>query len=136
MEEGYVVCDKCNGQGTLDINENPVARIRPCSKCLGAGKLDWVENVVGKRFNVSSLDDINVRRMMDYITKTITKAITIECPRDSTVNSITSFLEELRKRKAFYDYTIQWEKDSDVVDITIQPIRSVEYISMAININN
>jgi hypothetical protein len=135
MEESFVVCKKCKGQGTLDVNEDPVSYVKLCSKCLGAGKLDWVENVVGKTSR-SGLDDINVRRLMNHITKTVQKTITIQCPRDSTVTSITGFLEELRRRKMFYDYTVRWEKDSDFVDITIQPNKAMKYISLEININN
>ena len=45
LEEGEMVCSKCNGRGHL-------RRIRArsiCRKCQGEGKLNWIENIVGKK---------------------------------------------------------------------------------------
>lgn len=48
LEEGEIICDKCNGRGVNPIKnkfEFPI----PCNKCQGLGKLDWIENIVGKK---------------------------------------------------------------------------------------
>ncbi len=41
LEEGEVICSKCNGKGD---NGNAST----CSKCNGKGKLDWVSNAMGQ----------------------------------------------------------------------------------------
>jgi len=43
LNEGEVICDKCNGTGFWEKNG------LQCYKCLGKGKLDWVTNVMGRR---------------------------------------------------------------------------------------
>lgn len=42
INEGEVICDKCNGTGYSRKNV-------PCYKCRGTGKLDWVTNVMGRK---------------------------------------------------------------------------------------
>jgi hypothetical protein len=44
LNEGEVICDKCNGTGFWEENG---LRGHQCYKCLGKGKLDWVTNVMG-----------------------------------------------------------------------------------------
>ncbi len=46
LNEGEVICDKCNGTGFWEENG---LRGYQCYKCLGKGKLDWVTNVMGGR---------------------------------------------------------------------------------------
>ena len=46
LNEGEVICDKCNGTGFW---EETGLRGHQCYKCLGKGKLDWVTNVMGGR---------------------------------------------------------------------------------------
>jgi len=53
MKEGYVLCDKCNGDRVV-LDENKIANI--CNKCWGCGNLDWIEVVVGKPFPFSWVD--------------------------------------------------------------------------------
>ena len=43
LEEGEMVCDKCEGGGKSWIYTTP------CSKCQGEGKVDWIENIVGRK---------------------------------------------------------------------------------------
>jgi hypothetical protein len=46
LNEGEVICDKCNGTGFW---EEHGLRGQQCYKCLGKGKLDWVTNAMGGR---------------------------------------------------------------------------------------
>ncbi len=48
LEEGEMICDKCDGKGTITsrIDTNCASM---CQKCQGLGKVDWVENIVGKK---------------------------------------------------------------------------------------
>jgi len=51
LEEGEIICDRCNGTGDAGDNQFPGAwrSWEPtCNKCWGAGKLNWIENVFGK----------------------------------------------------------------------------------------
>ena len=48
-EEGELICDKCEGRGSIPSIQNPQTMASTCSKCLGAGKVDWVENILGKK---------------------------------------------------------------------------------------
>ena len=58
LEEGEMICDKCEGTGTAKGEE-----WISCSKCLGSGKVDWIENIMGKKIpgnifiDSSSLDN-------------------------------------------------------------------------------
>lgn len=47
LEEGEVICSKCNGGG-YERDDSNFAKYDTCSRCLGEGKLDWIENIVGK----------------------------------------------------------------------------------------
>jgi hypothetical protein len=54
LNEGEMICDKCEGTGEGDSNWSR------CKKCLGAGKVDWIENAMGgkptKESNFISID--------------------------------------------------------------------------------
>jgi hypothetical protein len=43
LNEGEMICDKCEGTGEGDSNWVK------CKKCLGKGKVDWVENAMGAK---------------------------------------------------------------------------------------
>jgi len=50
LNEGEVICPKCNGSGLCDNNyipDVPVFGVYTCFKCNGKGKLDWIENIKG-----------------------------------------------------------------------------------------
>jgi hypothetical protein len=51
LEEGELICSKCNGVGFLNKieSENTSIYKDTCPKCQGSGKLDWIENVMGKK---------------------------------------------------------------------------------------
>jgi hypothetical protein len=45
LQEGEMICDKCEGTGEGDSNWVK------CKKCLGEGKVDWIENAMGGKPN-------------------------------------------------------------------------------------
>ena len=47
MENIDYICNRCEGTGTLDANNDFVDYI--CPKCLGTGKLNWIQNIFGKQ---------------------------------------------------------------------------------------
>lgn len=51
LEDGFEVCDKCNGHGKMTYdNQGGVfdSMLAVCPKCWGSGKLSWLEQVLGK----------------------------------------------------------------------------------------
>jgi hypothetical protein len=56
LEEGEVICNKCEGGGTwpqlfMDEYNDDSAQYYICPKCHGNGKLDWIEKICGKPKN-------------------------------------------------------------------------------------
>ena len=55
LEEGEVICNKCNGKRKIETDKPKWWQLRLteveslCPKCFGDGKLDWIENAVGKK---------------------------------------------------------------------------------------
>ncbi len=55
LEEGEVICNKCNGKRRIRTDKPKWWQLRLteieslCPKCWGDGKLDWIENAVGKK---------------------------------------------------------------------------------------
>lgn len=55
LEEGEVICNKCNGKRQIKTDKPKWWQLRLaeieslCPKCFGDGKLDWIENAVGKK---------------------------------------------------------------------------------------
>ena len=47
LNEGEIICDRCNGEGSVDGGVYLFHKI--CSKCRGSGKVDWVDNILGKK---------------------------------------------------------------------------------------
>ena len=43
LEEGEVICKKCNGEEYIGKD------FRICPKCNGLGKLDWITDIMGKK---------------------------------------------------------------------------------------
>ena len=63
LEEGEVICDKCNGD-VKSYNES----FTVCTKCWGTGKLDWIDLCVGKKapdgiFNLPKLKKVYPKLM-------------------------------------------------------------------------
>ena len=54
LNEGEVICNKCNGERALDVLSNPELMME-CPKCKGAGKLDWIQNIMGKHYKIIDL---------------------------------------------------------------------------------
>ena len=49
LEEGEMICDKCEGKGCISSKIDPTTMASSCQKCQGTGKVDWIENIVGKK---------------------------------------------------------------------------------------
>ncbi len=53
LNEGEVICKKCEGEGFTRFTEMRGKHFYPmkmvCDKCGGDGKLDWVEDITGKK---------------------------------------------------------------------------------------
>ena len=65
LEEGEVICSKCEGVGFVDKIESDDTSIykNVCPKCHGTGKLDWIENIRGKKpqyFGSSSTSGLSI----------------------------------------------------------------------------
>lgn len=54
LNDGEMICPKCNGVGFLNKIEFDDSSIYKdlCDKCQGTGKLDWIENIRGKKPNM------------------------------------------------------------------------------------
>jgi len=48
LKEGELLCDQCEGRGTIPEKDDPFMLARMCEKCQGDGKVDWIENIMGK----------------------------------------------------------------------------------------
>jgi DnaJ-class molecular chaperone len=48
LNEGEMICDKCEGVGGIPPKIQLVQLQTMCPKCKGSGKVDWIENIVGK----------------------------------------------------------------------------------------
>lgn len=48
--KGEILCDECNGKGSVPSSPNKNYRVyrELCWKCQGDGKVDWVSNATGK----------------------------------------------------------------------------------------
>lgn len=53
LEEGEMVCDRCNGTGNFPVSDDG-QNCAICSKCWGEGKVDWIENIMGRKIPMSS----------------------------------------------------------------------------------
>jgi len=49
LNEGEMICNKCEGMGTLPSEQDPNTMAKICKKCFGHGKVDWLENILGKK---------------------------------------------------------------------------------------
>jgi len=47
LEEGEVICSRCDGRGCTPFVAIDQAQ-ETCSKCNGEGKLDWISNAMSK----------------------------------------------------------------------------------------
>ncbi|MCF8019901.1 MAG: hypothetical protein K9L62_10920 [Vallitaleaceae bacterium] len=48
LNEGEMICDKCEGVGVIPPKVQLNQLQMMCQKCQGTGKVDWIENIVDK----------------------------------------------------------------------------------------
>jgi len=48
MNDGEMVCDKCEGRGVTYTKPLRTSIANICSKCQGDGIVDWISNITGK----------------------------------------------------------------------------------------
>ena len=136
-DESLVVCNKCNGTGTLGQHHSPFPQL--CHKCWGIGKLDWVENIVGKDmrgFHRNSLDDLNVRRLINYVKHEIEKiceSFIFERMDETTQYMLTSaineFMKNIQYKGLIYDYAITFDPTNKYIFYTdIKLNRTIEIV--------
>ena len=46
IEDGELICDKCDGTGGISINDQLA---KTCPKCHGTKKVDWIQNAMGEQ---------------------------------------------------------------------------------------
>lgn len=53
---GYLICDKCKGNGEVEIHSvftSQNTTTIQCPKCGGNGEVDWITHIVGKPYLVN-----------------------------------------------------------------------------------
>lgn len=64
LKEGDMICEYCNGWGT--IYDSILNSVIQCEQCKGDGVLDWIENVRGKEKKVgNSVGTKELWRLLD-----------------------------------------------------------------------
>lgn len=131
LREDELICPVCKGAGHTKKS------IYVCEKCDGIGKVDWVTNaMIRKKKERSSLDEINVRRVVMHI-KSFVDKLQFE-PNDKITadhlrGTMENYLDTMQSRKAIYDYNIIQSPDNHLT-VHIKPNRSIEIVQMDLTI--
>ena len=115
--------------------------------------INSLENSKRIKESVGALENVNIRRLINKISEDI--RVILEnylfepndtLTRASIGNELSNYLEQLRIRKAIYDYMIvcdqsnnysmRIEKNELHVDLAIKPSTSIEFIYLPIVISN
>ncbi len=48
LEDGEVICSRCEGRGNIKNEGNSYLHYTSCPKCHGEKKLDWISNAMGE----------------------------------------------------------------------------------------
>jgi hypothetical protein len=132
LEEGEMICPICNGTG------NDKENVFVCEKCDGNGKVDWVSNVISQNKEITSLDRINVRRLIIHL-KSLISDVQYKPANNLTLDTLKvmmgNYLTALKDRKAIDDYEITKAFAGGYnFDVLIKPSRSIEVVTMNIKI--
>jgi hypothetical protein len=83
LNEGEMICDKCEGTGKESNTSASTLYSRFCKKCLGSGKVDWVDNAMGgKKPTVGEFIFIGSRDMMS-------STLTVASGKDMKIGELT-----------------------------------------------
>lgn len=130
LREDEIICPICNGRGHTNKN------IYVCGKCDGSGKVDWVSNAVTRKKKRSSLDELNVRRVVMHI-ESIVNNLQFEPNDKITSNALKGmmghYLDTMQSRKAIEEYNIIQSPDNHL-SVHIKPNRSIGIVNMNIKI--
>ena len=130
LREDEQICSLCNGSGKLEQT------IYVCEKCDGTGIVDWITNAVTRKKKRSSLDEINVRRVVMHI-KSLVNSIQFEPNDKTTVDTLRgmmeNYLDTIQSRKAIEEYSIIQSPDNHL-SVHIKPNRSLETVQMDLTI--
>ena len=128
LSEGEMICPICNGTG------NDKENVFVCEKCDGSGKVDWVSNVISQKKEMTSLERINVRRLITHL-KSIVNDLRYEPVDNLTIYTLKGMMDDhltmLKDRKAIDDYQITKAFAGGYdFDVLIKPTRSIEVVTM------
>jgi predicted PP-loop superfamily ATPase len=127
-----MACPICKGTG------NEKENVFVCEKCDGSGKVDWVSNVISQNRETTSLDRINVRRLIIHL-KSLIRDMQYEPDNNLTMDTLKemmgNYLTTLKDKKAIDDYEITKAFAGGYdFDVLIKPSRSIDVVTMNIKI--
>ena len=126
LREGEVICSSCKGVG------HDKQAIYVCKKCDGSGKVDWVSNVMLRKRRMTSMSRVNIRRLVLHIQKMVEDSVSNFDFIESTCEKLEDCLESLLTSRTIDDYKITRDqiKNTERIDISIKPTRTVEIINL------
>ncbi len=130
LKEDELICSVCKGVGHNKQN------IYVCEKCDGTGIVDWITNAVTRKKKRSSLDEINVRRVVMHL-KSLVNNLQFEVNDKTTAHVLRGMIEEylstMHSNKAICDYNVIQSPDNHL-NVHIRPNRSLETVQMDLTI--
>lgn len=126
-------------------------KINPLSSIPGAGLMVYGQKTLSP--NASSLDRINVARLVNYVRRQLkiaTRPFIFEpndtITRNSVQTVVSGFLVDLVAKRGIYDYLVICDESNNTsdrisrnelyVDVAIQPVKAVEFIYIPIRLKN
>ena len=120
--------------------------VNPLTNFLSNGITIWGQKTMQRK--PSSLDRVNVRRLMNYLKKTIglsTRYFVFEQNIESTWERwrtmVEPILSDIRTQGGLYDYKIEVEPTADDIEnsrmpvsVSIKPTKTAEFIPLTFNI--
>lgn len=120
--------------------------VNPIANVLGTGLVIWGQKTMQRK--PSSLDRVNVRRLMNYLKKTIggaTRHFVFEQNTESTwerwKNMVSPILTSIKDANGIYDYKIEInptiadvENNRMPVYVSVKPTKAAEFIPLTFNI--
>jgi hypothetical protein len=126
LREGELICSSCKGVGH-DKDE-----VYVCKKCDGIGKVDWVSNAMLRKRRMTSMNRVNIRRLVLHIQKMVEDSVSNFDVIETTYEKLEDRLDSLLTKRAIDDYKITRDqiKNTERIDISIKPTRTVEIINL------